>query len=178
MLTRITTIITILLLAIPTAFAASGVNGVQVQEPWARPSMGGTKTSAAYMYLVNPTNESDVLMEVKSPQARKAELHKTVTDDKGVDHMVRIDKIVIPAGQQVDLAPKGLHIMLFNLKEVLVPGDKIRLQLSFEKTGVVEVTVPVKAMAVVEVPAKTITVPADANTVVIPETSIPLDNAK
>ncbi len=132
------------LLFCSVANACDGDKEIKIKDSWVRASMGSSHMTAAYMNITNKSDEADVLYKVTSKQAGKIELHKIVTDDKGVSQMVQIDKIAIPAGQEVKLAPKGLHIMLFDLKGDLVDGEKIKLTLYFEKAGAIKLKVPVK----------------------------------
>jgi periplasmic copper chaperone A len=136
----------IALISISANVYAEQKTAITITDSWVRPTMGSKRTSAAYMNIINPTEKADILYKVTSPQAKKIELHKIVSDDKGVDHMIYIDKIVIPAGQKVELAPKGLHIMLFQLKQTLAVGDNIELTLYFEQTGEMKITVPVTSL--------------------------------
>lgn len=117
---------------------------IEIKDSWVRANMGRSHMTAAYMNIKNKSDEADVLYKVTSKSADKLELHKVVTDDKGVSQMVHIDKIAIPAGQEVKLAPKGLHIMLVGLKNELVVGENIKMTLYFEKVGAIKLELPVK----------------------------------
>ena len=64
--------------------------------------------------------------------ANNVELHKSFVDEKGISRMVAIDKIVVPAKTTIDLAPGGIHIMLFDLKKNLNVGDKFNIEIKFE----------------------------------------------
>ena len=121
-------LVLITLLFCSVANACDGDKEIKIKDSWVRATMGGSHMTAAYMNIKNDSDEADILYKVTSKQAGKIELHKVVTDDKGVSQMVHIDKIAIPAGQEVKLAPKGLHIMLMD----------------FEKAGAIKLKVPVK----------------------------------
>jgi len=56
--------------------------------------------------------------------ANNVELHKSFVDEKGVSRMVSIDTIVVPSKSTIELTQGGIHIMLFGLKETLIPGKK------------------------------------------------------
>ena len=122
---------------------------IKIKDSWVRATMGGSHMTAAYMNIKNDSDDADVLYKVTSKQAGKIELHKIV-DEKGVSQMVQIDKIVIPAKQEVKLSPKGLHIMLFDLKGKLVDGEKIKMTLYFEKAGAIKLNVLVKDVNAVD----------------------------
>lgn len=120
---------------------------ISIVDQWARSTTEGKDVSAAYMNIENTGSEADVLYKVSSEIVGRTELHKVVTNDSGVSQMVEINKIVIPAKQTVRLAPKGLHIMLFDIRKPLKDGETITLSLFFEKSGKMEITLPVKSPA-------------------------------
>jgi copper(I)-binding protein len=66
-------------------------------------------------------------------------------DEDGVATMEMIKILDLPGGEAVELKPGGMHIMLIGLKESLVGKDRVKLNLNFEKSGVVKVEVPVKS---------------------------------
>jgi copper(I)-binding protein len=51
--------------------------------------------------------------------------------------------IEVPAGGEAELKPGGLHIMLIRLAEPLENGTTFPLTLNFEKSGEIEIEVPV-----------------------------------
>jgi hypothetical protein len=57
------------------------------------------------------------------------------------------DGLVIPAGESVALAPGGFHLMFMDLTGPLVEGESVTVTLTFEKTGAVEVQLPVGSPA-------------------------------
>jgi periplasmic copper chaperone A len=58
--------------------------------------------------------------------------------------MREVAAIDVPAGSRVELAPGGLHLMLFDLLEDLQAGDTFELTLVFERAGEVTVTAEVR----------------------------------
>lgn len=111
------------------AFAVE--SDIAVTDAWTRASNG--KTSASYMQIKNNQDKDVVLVSVTSDVASIVELHKTVTENN-ISQMVHIDRLVIPAHNEVILKPKGLHIMLIDLKKKLEKGDAVQLTLNFENT--------------------------------------------
>jgi len=51
----------------------------------------------------------------------------------------------VPAGKPVELTPTGYHMMLFELKAPLNPGDKVPLTLNFENRGGRQLSIDVEA---------------------------------
>ncbi len=115
---------------------------VQIEGPFARPTIGQQRTSAAYMTIRTP-GQADTLLRASSPLAAKVELHNHIRDGD-VMRMREVESIPIPAAGAATLAPGGLHIMLLELKQPLKTGDKVPLTLEFEKAGKVEVSAPVQ----------------------------------
>jgi copper(I)-binding protein len=56
--------------------------------------------------------------------------------------MVRVDKIVIPSRDTMDLRPGGHHIMIFNMPRTVQEGSELNLTLRFERSG--EKQVPIR----------------------------------
>jgi periplasmic copper chaperone A len=60
--------------------------------------------------------------------------------------MKKIDAIGIPAGKVVEIKPGGYHIMLMGLRKPLKEGYKVKLNLQFEKSGIIKVQAELKPM--------------------------------
>jgi copper(I)-binding protein len=120
------------------------LGSLEIGNPWARPSTG--KTGAAYFTLRNSGATADALTAVEADVAGKVQIHDTTMDGM-VMRMRRLDKLSLPAGETVKVAPGGVHIMLIGLKTPLKAGDSFPLKLVFEKAGSIDVTVQVQAQA-------------------------------
>jgi len=112
------------------AFTVSQTASIRADQPWARATAPQQKVGGAYVTLTSPVN--DRLLGATSPVASKAEVHE-MTMDGGVMRMrEQVDGLALPAGRAVTLAPGGLHIMLTGLRQPLVAGQTIPVQLRFE----------------------------------------------
>lgn len=58
--------------------------------------------------------------------------------------MRQVDAIDLPAGEQVELRPGGLHVMVMDLVDDLQVGDTFELTLEFRDADPVTVTVEVR----------------------------------
>ena len=87
---------------------------------------------------------ADRLVGASSPVAGVAELHRSVNEN-GVMRMLPVPALVLDAGQTIELKPGGYHIMLFDLKQQLKPGDRFSITLRFEIAGPITTTVTVAA---------------------------------
>jgi copper(I)-binding protein len=143
--------------------------GVTVAGQWARTSPMMASAGAAYMTLTSAGDDTLIKASVDPSVAGTVELHETKMADMSGDmsgdisgttaegmggdtetsmapamEMVPVDEIELPAGEAVELAPGGLHVMLLDLVAPLEVGTTIQLTLEFENAGTQVVEVPVR----------------------------------
>jgi hypothetical protein len=111
------------------AGAAAAADLVQVIEPWAKATVPGQKVGGVYMTIV--ARENLRLTGVKSAVAEMAEVHQMKMEN-GMMRMRAVPFLELPAGKTVKLEPGGYHIMLFDIKQSLVAGQKLKLELTVE----------------------------------------------
>lgn len=104
------------------------------------------KTAAVYVTIVNAGPADDRLVSVSTPAARAAMLHRSEVVD-GVARMEHVETFAIPAGERIEMAPGGLHVMLMGLDRPLKEGDTLALTLSFADAGPMTVDVAVRGVA-------------------------------
>jgi len=109
--------------------AAAADSGVGVEQAWSRATTAAN--GAIYLTLVNHGAAADRLVGVSSAAAAKVELHESAMAE-GVMRMRQVEAIEIAPGEQVMLAPGGLHVMLMGLSGPLVEGGTVPLTLRFE----------------------------------------------
>ncbi|MEP7379574.1 MAG: copper chaperone PCu(A)C [Chloroflexota bacterium] len=129
--------------------SASG--GLQISDVWARTSPTMATAGAVYMRIANSGTAEDGLVAARVDQsvAASVEIHETVASGSNMGsapmmEMRPVDRITIPAGSSVALAPGGYHIMLINLTGPLQTGGQIQLTLVFEHAGTIVVTADVR----------------------------------
>lgn len=128
------------------AFSAPALAaGLEVEQPWARPT--NAANGAAYMTITNPGDTADRLVSAASDVAGKVELHTHTIDSEGVARMRPVEAIDVPAKGSASLAPGGLHVMLIGLHGPLTEGQPFPLTLSFEKAGRMTIEVAVEKKA-------------------------------
>lgn len=115
---------------------------VEVKSAWVRATVGGQKTTGAYMVLKSGAGAT--LVAVESPAAAIVEVHE-MRMDGNVMRMRAIPRLELPAGRTVELKPGGYHVMLVDLKQPLKNGDSVPLRLKIEGKDKSVVTVEVKA---------------------------------
>lgn len=131
------------ILLTPLSYSASTI---EIEEPWIREVPPASSVTAAYMIIENKGDEDDKLIEINTTVSNYAEIHTSSVDEKGIARMKKVEVLDIPSGKSVELKPSGDHIMLIELKKPLKPGDKVELNLKFEKVGVLKIQTGVKEM--------------------------------
>ena len=114
---------------------------IQVEQPWARATAPQQKMGGAYVTLTAPAG--DRLLGARSPVASRVELHELRTEGDVKRMRELADGLALPAGQAVAMSPGGYHLMLVDLKQPLVAGRAIPLQLRFRDAPPVEVQLQV-----------------------------------
>src|SRR5260221_2051342 len=105
---------------------AATADAVKITAPWVRATVPGQSVAGAYMELTSSVPAA--LVAADSSVARKTEPHAT-TFDGGVMKMRAVERIELPANETVVLRPGGYHLMLFDIKRELKPGDRVPLTL-------------------------------------------------
>jgi periplasmic copper chaperone A len=130
------------------ACALPALADVTVRDAWVRGTVAGQKVTGAFMQLSSTSDAA--LVDASTPSAKFVEIHE-MKKEGDVMKMKAIDKLALPAGKSVALAPGGYHMMLFDLKAPLNAGDVVPLTLTFEdskgKKSTVEVKATVKALS-------------------------------
>jgi hypothetical protein len=126
----------------PAATQAT-TNAVTARDAWARATAPGMSVGAVYLTLLGGA-KADSLIAASTARAGMTQIH-VVTEADGVARMRETEAVDVPAGKRVLLAPQGTHIMLMDLKQPLVAGERFTLTLQFAKAGARDVTVRVVA---------------------------------
>lgn len=143
-----TAILAALSVAVIVAGAAARADeGMIVTDPYAFAVPSGTGNGAAFLTLTYPPATDgavpDRLVRAESPVAARVELH-TMLIEGDVMRMRRMENMPLPPTGKFAMTPHGAHIMLIDLNRPLIAGEDFPLTLVFEKSGSVDVTVPVR----------------------------------
>jgi periplasmic copper chaperone A len=114
-----------------------------ITNAWSRSTPPGVKVGVVYFTLKNDSGKSDRLLKISSPIAEKAQVHRTEILD-GIARMREVAVLHVDAGETVEFAPNGMHLMLMGLKRPLVEGQTFDLELQFEVAGTRKVAVAVR----------------------------------
>lgn len=117
--------------------AAAATGDIEVVDAIASP---GERVAAMY-FTVTAGDSADALTGVRTDVA-DATMHRTVVSD-GLTRMRRTDRMPIPAGDELTLVPGGSHVMLEDLVRPLTVGDRFDVQLDFESSESLRVSVTV-----------------------------------
>jgi len=136
-------LLTLLAFCSVAAPALAAEPGLSVRDAWARATPPGMGVAAAYLTIVGGA-QPDRLVSATTARAGMTQIH-VVTEADGMARMRPVDGVDVPAHKTVLLAPQGLHLMLMNLSQPLVAGERFALTLTFARAGKVEVDVAVRA---------------------------------
>ncbi|MDX6758505.1 MULTISPECIES: copper chaperone PCu(A)C [Streptomyces] len=129
--------------SLTAAFAISGCSGEAepsfVVTGAFMPQPVSDKMAGAFMVIGNPTEEPDKLIGATSPLSDDLQIHET-KDQK----MQQVQSMDVPADGELRLERGGNHIMFMGLKSTPKVGDKVAVELRFEKAGSVKVELDVK----------------------------------
>ncbi len=108
---------------------------------WARETPPGKSMTAAYGKLRNIGRESLVVTGVSTEVAARSSIHMTrIERDRST--MRPVSNVTIAPGEEVELAPGALHIMLMKLEAPLVSGESI--DICFELENNADVCLPIR----------------------------------
>lgn len=94
--------------------------------------------AAGFLVVKNSGGASDRLTSVTSSISDNVTIHETKNQT-----MRMVTSFDVPAGGELDLERGGNHIMFMKLKQQPKQGEKVSVQLHFEKADPIEVDLPV-----------------------------------
>ncbi|GAA2449406.1 MULTISPECIES: copper chaperone PCu(A)C [Streptomyces] len=96
--------------------------------------------AGGFLTVTNSGDAADRLTSVTSPLSDDVQIHET-KDQK----MRQVKSFDVPADGELKLERGGNHIMFMAIKKQPKQGEKVRIRLNFEKSGPIEVDLPVEA---------------------------------
>jgi len=134
------------LFSLPATAHHYDAGDLHIGHPWSRETPPNAPTAAVYLTIDNQGKQADRLLSAETPAAARVELHEHVHQD-GLMKMQAVAEVAIPAGEKVQFAPGGLHLMLFSPTKHYQDGERFPLTLNFAYAGKVEVEVLVQKNA-------------------------------
>ena len=112
-----------------------GSPNVQIADAWARETVAGQTSTAAYLTITNSGTADDRLVQVSAPAPIEASVHAT-ENNGGISRMRELASgVAVPAGSTIEFKPGGTHVMITGLPAPLPRGETLKLRLAFEKSG-------------------------------------------
>ncbi|WP_144211268.1 copper chaperone PCu(A)C [Shewanella donghaensis] len=111
-------------------FSLSASASIMLKEGHVRAMPASVPNTAAYLTLMNHSDNAVSLVSVTTPVAKEAQLH-TLIEENGVVKMRQVEGFDIESHGTLMLQPSGNHIMLLSLTKSLMVGDKVPLTLTF-----------------------------------------------
>ena len=129
------------------AMADSGATELTVENAYIRGLPPGQKNTAAFFKVINNSDHDIVIRAGQSTAAKTLEIQSHEHRD-GMMAMRMQSHVTVPAGESLDFAPGGLHLMLLDLSRLLVDGDELSFSLFLSREGggqsqQLEITAPV-----------------------------------
>lgn len=119
------------------------VGDLELTGIWARAMLPGQRAGGGFVTIKNTGAEADRLVSVATDAAGKSEIHEMAVIDGVMKMRPLADGLVIGAGETVELMPGGYHLMFMNVPEPFAEGTTIKVTLTFERAGTVDLELPV-----------------------------------
>jgi copper(I)-binding protein len=131
----------LLLVLLIYALPVSAEN-LQITDAWIKNLPAVVPVRAGYMKISNTRGQDITILSLESKLFEDIHIHQTFEVD-GVASMRAIGDLTIRAGESLELAPGGFHLMMMNPLEELTPGQKVVVTLHYQgqKTQTIEMVV-------------------------------------
>lgn len=131
----------LLLVLLIYALPVSAEN-LQITDAWIKNLPAVVPVRAGYMKISNTRGQDITILSLESKLFEDIHIHQTFEVD-GVASMRAIGDLTIRAGESLELAPGGFHLMMMNPLEELTPGQKVVVTLHYQdqKTQTIEMLV-------------------------------------
>lgn len=103
-----------------------------------------SRPAAGYFTLTNNGATERTLVGASSPACGMLMLHKSVREN-GVDKMLPVKSIPVPAHGRVTFAPGGFHLMCMQPAATVRPGASVSVTLTFKDGTTLSGTFPVRS---------------------------------
>ena len=132
------TLLLVLLICAPPVSAEN----LQITDAWIKNLPAVVPVRAGYMKISNTQSQDITILSLDSELFEGIHIHQTLEVD-GVTSMRAIGDLTIRAGESLELAPGGFHLMMMSPLEELSPGQKVVVTLHYQdqKTQTIEMVV-------------------------------------
>ncbi len=117
-------------LVLAVVASSASAQGLAVANAWVLEPPPGT-SAAVFMTIENTGVVGRRIVAAESPACERVEIHRTLVEG-GIARMQRLDTLDLPPGDSIELAPRGLHLMLVRPTALRV-GDTISITLRLQR---------------------------------------------
>lgn len=110
-----------------------------------RATLPNAPVAGGFLDITNNGATDDRLLSAVSPISMVTQIHEMAMEGDVMKMRELPDGLVIPAGETVNLMPGGYHVMFMDLTGPLAEGETIKVRLTFEVAGEVDIDMPVGA---------------------------------
>ena len=116
---------------------------LEVEMPYVRAPVPGNSITAAFLTLINASEQNCQLIAASSSYAKKIEFHTHVYHGD-IIKMRSVATVAAASGSSLAFKPGGLHLMLFGIKH----GDmsSVDITINTDKCGDISFTAPIKSI--------------------------------
>jgi len=126
------------------AVSLAAAEGLSAEGAYIRAMPPGQQITAAFLKLVNSGDQDCQITGGSSPIATDLQIHEH-QHSNGMMRMRPLQSVAVEAGQSLLFEPGQLHLMLFGIKESLVPGEQQEFTLTTENCGSIVVAAEVRS---------------------------------
>ncbi|MCP4391118.1 MAG: copper chaperone PCu(A)C [Gammaproteobacteria bacterium] len=120
-----------LILFLALLFPASAYAELELSDAWIKNLPPPVPVRAGYMTIHNPNTRAVSIVEIHSESFASVEVHQTLMQD-GMMRMEQVENLTIAAGETVQLAPGGLHLMMMQPVQPTRPGEIHRITIEYD----------------------------------------------
>ncbi len=113
--------------------AHAAEQGLTLSGAWVR-SLVPSRPAAGYVTVKNDTDKDRKVVSASSPDCGMLMLHQSMHKN-GVDKMMMVESVDVPAHGSVSFAPGGYHLMCMKPGDKVKPGNTIKMTLTFDDGG-------------------------------------------
>jgi periplasmic copper chaperone A len=128
--------------AMSAGVALAAPAGVSISGQWFRLIIP-SRPAAGYFILSNETDAPRSLVGAASPGCGMLMLHKSVSTN-GVERMLMVPSVAVPAHAKVQFAPGGYHLMCMSPTPLMKPGQSVPVTLRLANGETVSADFPVR----------------------------------
>lgn len=123
------------------------IGDLELSGGFSRATAPNAPVGGGYLTITNNGDSDDRLIAASSPAAAEVQLHEMKMEGDVMKMTELEDGIAVPAGATVTLKPGGLHLMMMGLQSQLVEGESVKVTLTFERAGTVELCLAIESPA-------------------------------